>query len=223
MLTEGIKERQEGDPRPETIDTSYYILHIIPECFCNTWWILNIDNHILQSVVILCDLEINHPEYLIQVGVNLNIYCLYTCIHWSVHFYGFVYALINPYILYALVNPYTSLAMGTYHLPNPRCCQYTTVVNNDTIFNQKPPTTLNLLPDKYFDLWLSIDTQTSPLCDILLRLRAAKWRWSKMKFFNPKKVEISNFELQKCYIPQKKAENIYNKDSARKSKISCKK
>ena len=44
-----------------------------------------------------------------------------------------------------------------------------------------------------------------------------------MEFFKPKKVEISKFELQKCYISQKKAENIYNKDSARKSKISCKK
>ena len=90
-------------------------------------------------------------------------------------------------------------------------------------FTQRPPTTLNLLPDKYFDLWLSIDTKNSPLCGILLQLRAVKWRWSKMKFFKPKMVEISNFELQKCYISQKKAENIYNKDSARKSKISCKK
>ena len=90
-------------------------------------------------------------------------------------------------------------------------------------FTQRPPTTLNLLPDKYFDLWLSIDTKNSPLCGILLRLRAVKWRWSKMKFFKPKMVEISNFELQKCYISQKKAENIYNKDSARKSRISCKK
>ena len=44
-----------------------------------------------------------------------------------------------------------------------------------------------------------------------------------MKFFKPKKVEISNFELQKCFIPQKKAENMYNADLARKSKISCKK
>ena len=90
-------------------------------------------------------------------------------------------------------------------------------------YTQRPPTTLNLLSDKYFDLWLSIDTKNSPLCGILLRLRAVKWRWSKMKFFKPKKVEISNFELQKCYISQKKAENIYNKVSARKSKISCKK
>ena len=31
-------------------------------------------------------------------------------------------------------------------------------------------------------------------------------------------VEISNFELQKSYIPQKKAENVYKTDSARKSK-----
>ena len=84
-------------------------------------------------------------------------------------------------------------------------------------FTQRPPTTLNLFPDKYFDLWLSIDTKSSPLCGILLRLRAVKWRWSKMKIFKRKKVKISNFGLQKCYIPQKKAENIYNKDSARKS------
>ena len=90
-------------------------------------------------------------------------------------------------------------------------------------FTQRPPTTLNLLPDKYFDLWLSIDTKNSPLCGILLGLRAVKWRRSKMEFFKPKKVKILNFELQKCYIPQKKAENIYNKDSARKIKISCKK
>ena len=38
-----------------------------------------------------------------------------------------------------------------------------------------------------------------------------------------KKVKNSKFELQKCYVPQKKAENMYNKDSARKSKISHKK
>ena len=39
----------------------------------------------------------------------------------------------------------------------------------------------------------------------------------------PKLAEISNFELKKCYIPQTKAENMYNKDLARKSNISCKK
>ena len=32
-------------------------------------------------------------------------------------------------------------------------------------------------------------------------------------------VEISNFGLQKSYIPQKKAENLYKTDLARKSKI----
>ena len=41
-------------------------------------------------------------------------------------------------------------------------------------FTQRPPTTLNLLPDKYFDLWLSIDTKNSPLCGLLLPLRATK-------------------------------------------------
>ena len=38
-----------------------------------------------------------------------------------------------------------------------------------------------------------------------------------------KKVEISNFELQERYIPQKKAKNMYNSDSARRSVNSCKK
>ena len=37
------------------------------------------------------------------------------------------------------------------------------------------------------------------------------------------KLSKSNFELQKSYQPQKKSENMYNKVSARKSKISCKK
>ena len=36
-------------------------------------------------------------------------------------------------------------------------------------------------------------------------------------------VEISNFGLQKSYIPQKTAENLYKTDSARKSKILYKK
>ena len=44
-----------------------------------------------------------------------------------------------------------------------------------------------------------------------------------MKNFRPKTVEISNFELQKSYIPQKKAENVYKTDSARKNKIFGKK
>ena len=44
-----------------------------------------------------------------------------------------------------------------------------------------------------------------------------------MKFFIPKKAKISNFELNNWYIPQKKAESMYNKDSTRKSNISYKK
>ena len=83
--------------------------------------------------------------------------------------------------------------------------------------------TQNLIPSKYFDLWLSKDTKNSLLCVILLPLRAFKCRRSKIKFFMPKKVKISNFEQYKCYIPQRKAENMYKKDLARKSKISCKK
>ena len=42
----------------------------------------------------------------------------------------------------------------------------------------------------------------------------------KNEIFLAKKGQISNFELQKCYIPQNKAENMYNNDSARKSRIS---
>ena len=81
----------------------------------------------------------------------------------------------------------------------------------------------NLISDKYYDLWLSIDTKNSPLSGILLLLQAAELRRSKMKIFKQKKVKISNFELQKRYIPQKKAKNIYNSDSARKSVNFCKK
>ena len=44
-----------------------------------------------------------------------------------------------------------------------------------------------------------------------------------MKIFKQKKVKISNFELQERYIPQKKAKNMYNSDSARKSVNFCKK
>ena len=44
-----------------------------------------------------------------------------------------------------------------------------------------------------------------------------------MKIFKQKKIEISNFELQERYIPQKKSKNMYNSDSARKSVNFCKK
>mgnify|MGYP007086844717 CR=1 FL=1 len=54
-------------------------------------------------------------------------------------------------------------------------------------------------------------------------LQAAEWRRSKLKIFKPKKVKIENFELQKRYIPQNKAENIYNSVSAQKRKNFCKK
>ena len=45
----------------------------------------------------------------------------------------------------------------------------------------------------------------------------------KNEKFHAKIIKIAYFELQKSYIPQKKSENMYNKGSARKSKISCKK
>ena len=49
---------------------------------------------------------------------------------------------------------------------------------------------------------------------------------AKQKFPTSFMLKLSknfNFELQKSYVPQKKSENMYNKGSARKSKISCKK
>ena len=45
----------------------------------------------------------------------------------------------------------------------------------------------------------------------------------KIENFQAKKVKIENFELQKRYIPQNKAENIYNSVSAQKRKNFCKK
>ena len=81
----------------------------------------------------------------------------------------------------------------------------------------------NLISDKYYDLWLSIDTKNSPLSGILLLLQAAELLRSKMKIFKQKKVKISNFELEERYIPQKKAKNIHKLDSARKSVNFCKK
>ena len=84
-------------------------------------------------------------------------------------------------------------------------------------------TAQNLFSDEYFDLCPSIDTKNSLFICILLPLWAVKCRRSKIKFFKLKKVKISNFELLKCFIPQKKAENMYNSDLARKSKASCKK
>ena len=72
-------------------------------------------------------------------------------------------------------------------------------------------------------LWLSKNTKNSPLSIILLTLGLSESWQLGTKNFQPKKVEISNFELYKCYIPQKKAENVYNSDSGRKSTISSKK
>ena len=54
-------------------------------------------------------------------------------------------------------------------------------------------------------------------------LLALEWQWSKLRLIKSKNIKISNFELQKSFIPQKKAENMYNKDSARKNENLCKK
>ena len=44
----------------------------------------------------------------------------------------------------------------------------------------------------------------------------------KTKVFQVKTLNPSNFKLQKSYIPQKKAQNICDNDSARKMRISGK-
>ena len=80
---------------------------------------------------------------------------------------------------------------------------------------------LLLSPREFSKQWLQLPMgQNIYVIPILLRLWALKWPRSKIEFFNPKKVKISNSELQKCYIPQKKAKNMYNKNSTRKSKMS---
>ena len=45
----------------------------------------------------------------------------------------------------------------------------------------------------------------------------------KIDIFQAKKHQNFNFELQKSHIPQKKAENMYNMDSARKKENLYKK
>ena len=86
-----------------------------------------------------------------------------------------------------------------------------------------PPSHQNLISNKNFGLYLSIDTKNSPLNSVLLPKSGAESQTLPLKNFKPKKVEISNFDLQKHYISQKKAENKYNLDSARKSTILYKK
>ena len=81
----------------------------------------------------------------------------------------------------------------------------------------------NLILDDNIGLWLSKNTKNSPLSTILLMLGLEESRRLATKNFQGKKVKIKNFELYKCYIPQKKAENMYNSDSGRKSTISSKK
>ena len=44
-----------------------------------------------------------------------------------------------------------------------------------------------------------------------------------MKISLLKKEKFGNFQQNKCYIPQKKANNMYNKDSAIKMRIFAKK
>ena len=74
----------------------------------------------------------------------------------------------------------------------------------------------NLILDDNIGLWLSKNTKNSPLSTILLMLGLDESRRLATKNFQGKKVKIKNFELYKCYIPQKKAENMYNSDSDRK-------
>ena len=72
-----------------------------------------------------------------------------------------------------------------------------------------PPSHQNLISNKNFGLYLSIDTKNSSLNSVLLPQSVAESRTLPLKNFQAKKnVEISNFDLQKRFISQKKAENM---------------
>ena len=79
------------------------------------------------------------------------------------------------------------------------------------------------LPSNFFDLWLSIDTKNSTLWAIVLAKLAVERPWWKMKIFMQKYVKIKIFLIHESCIHQKKAYNMYNTNSKRKSMIFCKK
>ena len=62
----------------------------------------------------------------------------------------------------------------------------------------------NLISDKYYDLWLSIDTKNSPLSGILLLLQAAELRRSKMKIFKQKKSKFQILSYRRDIYPKRK-------------------
>ena len=62
----------------------------------------------------------------------------------------------------------------------------------------------NLISDKYYDLWLSIDTKNSPLSGILLLLQAAELRRSKMKIFKQKKSKFQILSYRGDIYPKRK-------------------
>ena len=83
-------------------------------------------------------------------------------------------------------------------------------------YPKQPHSVQNLSLAIYFDIHFAIESKASPKWGIFLMLLALVWQWSKLRLFKPKNIKIWNSELQKSYIPQKKAEKMYNKDSARK-------
>ena len=79
---------------------------------------------------------------------------------------------------------------------------------------KRPPSTQNLFPNKYFDLWLCIDTQNSHLCSTFA---AKASQMTKVKNENFQAKKESNFQIlsyRRVIHLKKKAENMYNTDSA---------
>ena len=56
-----------------------------------------------------------------------------------------------------------------------------------------------------------------PLVPILVSFEANRGRGMKMGIHTVEKWKMKNFEQNTCYIPQKKAKNMHNSDSGRKS------
>ena len=88
---------------------------------------------------------------------------------------------------------------------------------------KQPQNGHNLFLAVHFDIYLAIESKITPKWSKFLMQLAQVWWCSKLTFFKAKQIKTLNFELQKSYIPQKKAKNMYNKDLERKNENFCKK
>ena len=88
---------------------------------------------------------------------------------------------------------------------------------------KQPQNGHNLFLAVHFDIYLAIESKITPKWSKFLMQLALVWWCSKLTFFKAKQIKTLNFELQKSYIPQKKAKNMYNKDLERKNENFCKK